>query len=343
MRMTPLIEATNPVKFFEYLSSGVPVVAADIPELRPYQELYYCYHNREEFIEKVKEALAEDRQELVERRIETARSNQWDDRFLVLSKAIDNLYPLVSIVVISYNNPKYLRLCLESIFRNSMYPRIEVVVVDNGSDEETVSVLKDLEAGWSALQVIYNEENVGFARANNQGAEHARGDYLALLNDDVVVTKGWLPRLLNYFGNHDVGMVGPVTNSIGNEACIPANYPDLSSMELFARKYSQKNHGKFFEIDVLAFFCTVIPRRVWNEVGPMDEDFEVGLFEDDDYALRVRQQGLRLICAQDVFVHHFGRASFSRLKDDDYRELFNRNKERFERKWGKPWVGHKSL
>jgi O-antigen biosynthesis protein len=159
----------------------------------------------------------------------------------------------------------------------------------------------------------------------------------------VVVTKGWLTKLLRYCQNPAVGMVGPVTNSCGNEACIKVPYEDIADMENFARDYTRKNRGKFFEINVLAFFCTVIPRRVWDAVGPLDEQYEIGMFEDDDYALRIKEHGFKMICAQDVFVHHFGRASFARLKESEYRKIFGRNKERFEKKWGRPWVPHKYL
>ena len=193
------------------------------------------------------------------------------------------------------------------------------------------------------MQVIFNEKNAGFAGANNQAAKIAKGEYLALLNDDVVVTKGWITGLLKHFRKPGVGMVGPVTNSCGNEACIDAPYKDLAHMETFAREYTRQNFDRFFEINVLAFFCTIIPKAVWDEVGPLDERYEIGMFEDDDYALRVRENGMKALCAQDVFIHHFGRASFSRMNDKEYQKVFNKNKALFEKKWDRPWVPHKYL
>ena len=339
----PLIEATNPVKFFEYLCTGKPIVAADLPELHPFKDLFYCYSGTDDFAEKIESALRESLGALKKKRIEVARENEWDSRFNVLSQKINHLFPLVSIIIPSYNNLNYLKMGLNSLRINSLYPNIEIVVVDNASDGETVAYLKKMEQEWDLLSVIYNESNVGFARANNQAAKVARGEYLVLLNDDVVVTKGWLTGLLGYFRNPEVGMVGPVTNSCGNEACIDVPYNDVVDMDSFARDYTLKNKGKFFEIDVLAFFCTVIPRRVWNLAGMLDEQYEIGMFEDDDYALRVKEQGFKLICAQDVFVHHFGRASFSRMGDEAYNELFTKNKRRFEEKWDRPWRAHTSL
>ncbi len=343
MRITPLIEATNPVKFFEYLCAGKPIVASDLPELRKFEGLFYRYTDKEDFIARIGQALREDDPQLREKRVQTARKNQWSDRYQAISTAIDDLFPLVSIMIPSYNNLNYLKLCLESIRRKSCYPNLEVIIVDNASGPETVAFLKEQEKEWPELTVVFNEKNAGFAGANNQAAQLAKGKYLALLNDDVMVTKGWLSGLLKYFRQNDVGMVGPVTNSCGNEACIDAPYKDVSNMEPFARQYTRENRDRFFEINVLAFFCTIMPKSVWDEVGPLDELYEIGMFEDDDYALRVREHGLKLLCAQDVFIHHFGRASFSRMKDKEYQRVFKKNKERFEKKWDRPWVPHKYL
>ena len=97
--------------------------------------------------------------------------------------------------------------------------------------------------------------------------------------------------------------------------------------------------GRKFEIDVLAFFCVAMPAEVVRTVGELDENFGTGFFEDDDYCRRVRASGRRLVCAEDVFVHHELSASFARVDASARRELFERNRAYFESKWG-PWKQH---
>jgi hypothetical protein len=89
---------------------------------------------------------------------------------------------------------------------------------------------------------------------------------------------------------------------------------------------------------MLAMFCVALSRDVYESVGPLDECFGIGTLEDDDYSMRLHETGHRLLCAEDVFVHHFGEASFGKLvASGEYSRLLEMNRSRFERKWGTPW------
>jgi GT2 family glycosyltransferase len=339
-KKTPLTDATNPVKLFEYMSAGKPVVATDLEELRNYADQVCLASTTDEWIAGLESALHESPGESLNRRYEFARQNTWERRIEVVREGIASLYPKISIVVLTYNNKDFTRLCLDSIFLKTGYPNFEVIVVDNASIDGTQEMLKAYEKENSNLKVILNQNNEGFARGNNIGAQAASGDVIVFLNNDTVVTPGWLEGLQRHLQDPQIGMVGPVTSFSGNESRIPVDYVTLDEMDAFAEKYTSAHRGESFDIGILAFLCVAMRREVWEDVGGLDELFGVGMFEDDDYAIRVKEKGYRIVCAEDVFIHHAGAASFSKLDQSYYQMLFEKNRIKFEKKWGRPWQPH---
>lgn len=341
-KLIELILSTNPVKFYEFISSGKPVVSARLPELLPFSDLVYLAHDKEEFLKNIDVALKEDDDDLVRRRIGFAKANDWDGRYQEINEYIKSTFPLVSIIIVTFNNFTYTKLCIESIYARTAYPKFEVIIVDNASTDGTREYLEELEGKRRNVKVILNQENQGFAAASNIGIKISKGEFVILLNNDTIVTRGWISGLIKHLiKNPQVGMVGPVTNAIGNEAKINVPYSDISDIELFADNYTSRNRGIVFEIPVLALFCVAMRRDIIERVGLLDEQFSVGMFEDDDYAMRMKQAGLKTVCTEDVFIHHFGRASFGKLKSQEYQRIFTENKRKYEDKWAMTWVPHR--
>ncbi|MFP5284843.1 MAG: glycosyltransferase [Thermoanaerobaculia bacterium] len=343
-RRTALTEATSPVKFYEYLSAGKPVVAVDLPELEHHAGLFYPVRSPAEFLGRLEEALGERSPEVRQARIELARSNTWTARADRLTEAVRAVHPRVAIVIPAFTEAERLRMCLESLFGKTQHPNFEVVVVDNSGAADVRALLSEQARRRPDLKVVLNERNVGFPRAVNMGIEAAGAcDYLVLLNDDTVVTRGWLGRLLRHLDTPGVELVGPVTNWAGNEARIEVDYETMEEMEEFAAAHVRRHEGAAaWDIPMLALYCAAMRRGLLDRIGLLDERFGIGMFEDDDLSRRVRAAGGRVVCAEDVFIHHWGRASFGAMETEDYRRLFEENRRKFEEKWGEAWEPHKA-
>ena len=252
------------------------------------------------------------------------------------------LFPPVTVILLTYNGLTFTRACLHSLDRHSDYPNWDLVIVDNGSTDGTPEFLEAYAAGRAHVRLMLRPDNAGFAAGNNAGARAARGEYLVFLNNDTYVTSGWMGNMVRHFERRPLlGLLNPVTNNIGNEARIDVAYADMEGMAREAARIGRVHRGDLFELDVCAFFCVMVPRRVWDDVGELDERFGMGFFEDDDYARRAKEKGYALGCAEDVFVHHHLSASFDALGEQAKRQLFARNQRLFEAKWG-PWAPHTS-
>ena len=341
-RRTPLTEATNPVKFYEIMAAGKPLVSVPLPELAAHADLVAFAESAQQFAARIEELLGAESERAAQSRRDFARGHTWAARADALEGEVQRSFPLASVVVVTFNNLPLTQACLASVLERTEWPAFEVIVVDNGSTDGTPAYLRGLAEADERVRVILNPDNRGFAAANNQGLGQARGDYLVLLNNDTVVVRAWLAGLIRHLASHpEWGIIGPVTNWIGNEAQIPVGYGTLDELPGWAARHCRDNDGKHFSIAVLAMFCLAMRRDTFERVGELDERFGVGMFEDDDYACRVREAGLEVVCVEDVFVHHEGKATFRRMEDTAYQRLFAENRQKFEEKWGRPWVPHR--
>jgi GT2 family glycosyltransferase/SAM-dependent methyltransferase/glycosyltransferase involved in cell wall biosynthesis len=341
-KLCELTQATNPVKAYEYLSMGKPVVSVDLPEMRQFSGLCRVASTQQQFMSHIQEALQEIKGSQCLERQEFAQKQTWTHRVNDLMTITESsvLDDLVSIVVVTYNNLYLTQACLDSLVNYSDYSNIEIIVVDNASIDETQSWLKSWVSGADNRRLILNDKNLGFAAANNQGLEIAKGKYLVMLNNDTYVTPGWLRTLVNHIRRDlKIGLIGPVTNNIGNEARISTSYGNMSEMINYAANWTRSHMGQLFQLRTAAFFCVMMHREVFETIGPLDEAFGRGYFEDDDYCRRIEKAGLRVVCAEDVFIHHHLSASFNKLNYKDRSKLFEENKKRYESKWGK-WIPH---
>lgn len=257
-----------------------------------------------------------------------------DGRVEVLATRASRPRGLVSIVTLSWNAPAYTKIALDSIREHTSEP-YEVIVVDNGSGKETLEMLRAIDDPH--VRVIYNPFNRGFAGGNNDGLAVARGEHAIVLNNDVVVTEGWVDRLLAPFGRiPSIGVTAPRSNKVaGHQVVYDAIYEDGAGMHAYAAERAREYRGRGYLSDRAIGFCLCISRTVLDQVGGFDESFGAGNFEDDDYCLRVRAAGYKIYICDDAFIHHFGSQSFA-ANNVDYAASMHGNWAIFAKKWGYP-------
>lgn len=251
------------------------------------------------------------------------------ERFLIqaVSSAVKD-YGLTSIVIIVHNQLAFTMRCVDSIRFRTDEP-YELIFIDNASTDGTSEYLKSL----PGAKVIINKENRGFPAAANQGILAAQGQNVLLLNNDTVVTTGWLKRMLAaLYERPDIGLAGPCSNNISGEQQIRVTYDDLADLDGFAWKWGKQQNSNHVDTDRLVGFCLLIRRDLIDRIGLLDERFGIGCFEDDDYCRRALQAGYRAVVAYDSFVHHFGSQTF-RASGVDLGALLRENQRKYIEKW----------
>lgn len=245
-----------------------------------------------------------------------------------------------SIVVLTYNQLKEGTIpCLESILKYTPEDQFELVLVDNASKDGTPEHLRSFAEGRKNVKLILNEMNKGYAGGNNDGLRVAAGDCIVLLNNDTLVSPGWLDSLLSPLEkDRSIGMICPITNSAGNEQTVLLPSLNEQNYVEVAGRYTKRNAGHLFDTEKLGFYCVAMRREVLEKVGLLDERFGLGMFEDDDYCMRVRNQGYRLVINEGCFIYHKGSLSFKKLESKEYQQIFERNRDYYQRKHGQPWL-----
>lgn len=247
---------------------------------------------------------------------------------------------MISVVVLTYNNlNETTKPCIESILSNTTKGIYELILVDNASSDKTAKFLEKMAHEYNHVKIKLNTTNKGYAAGNNDGIEMASGDIVVLLNNDTLVPSGWLEALVQVFDeNKKAGLVGPITNSSGNEQCVALPNLTEKNFHTIASDYTTRQKDVRFNTLRMGFFCVAIKRQVITDIGLLDDGFGIGMFEDDDYCVRATSAGYDLVVAEDCFVYHKGSVSFTKLSSIEYQSIFSKNRAYFEKKHGVKWA-----
>lgn len=217
----------------------------------------------------------------------------------------------LSVIIVSFNTQKLLQECLESIFKQTKDLDYEVIVVDNGSTDESVKSVKELRV--KELRVIENKENLGFAKANNQGIKVSRGKYILLLNSDTKVINNALKKLVDFAGTRDgLGVVGPrLLNADGSLQPSVAPFFDLPRALIWLAlgdRFLYSSPSRECGVDWVMGAALLVKKEVVEKLGLLDEKFFMYL-EEVEWCYRIKKAGWEVWFYPRAEIFHLVRGS----------------------------------
>lgn len=250
-----------------------------------------------------------------------------------------------AIVVLSWGKASLTRGCFESLIEHTPPASYELFWVQNEAEKERKAMDKIeamlVESGI-AHEVIRNTDNLGFPGGVNSAlplVQASNHPYTCLLNNDTKLTEGWLESMIKAMPE-DCGAIGCLTDNGGFQTYShmskkyltvdePRSGDDYAS---YSRRVKALPH-QFIETSELAFFCTVLPSKVWDTVGYLDTRFGMGYGEDNDYCLRLREMGHSVGVCITVAIHH-DHGGTSGLKGEARQKVNERAFSILQDKWG---------
>ena len=227
--------------------------------------------------------------------------------------------PKLSIIIVSYNTKELLIGCLSSILKSLENVDFEIIVVDNHSEDGST---KEVQTRFPQVRLIENQNNKGFAAANNQGLREMRGEFALLLNPDTIVGEEAIDKMVEFMKeNDDVGILGPkIINPDGSLQASAFSYPTLiddiilgfRSNLFFTGKFISHYHSRLyhlpdhpFRVDWVSGACLMIRKKTIEDIGLLDE--RLFLFAEDlDWCLRAKNGGWKVIYFPRACIVHYG-------------------------------------
>lgn len=239
------------------------------------------------------------------------------------------LKPLVSIIILAFNNLDYTKLCVESLYKHTSNLNIELITVNNGSADGTAEFFNSL----PNKKKINFSVNCGVEKAFNEGVKLAEGTFILFLSNDLVLTPHWLDNLVKCMQSDEkIGMVVPVCNSSSNSQMMELDYANIEELYQAAEKYNNSEPGKWEERLRLEAYTFITKTDLLKKLGGYDEIYSPYAFDDDDLSFRIRRAGYKLILARDTYIHHFGSATKRNSLIMDY--MINKNRTIFLSRFG---------
>lgn len=222
---------------------------------------------------------------------------------------------LVSIIVLTHNSEKYIRDCLESILKQT-YKNLEIVMLDNDSKDESLEIAKEVQRNSREnLRVIINNKNFGYAKGNNLGIKQSRGDYVIILNPDVILNENFIQNIINRFNeNEKIGSIQAkilqLNNGIKTKIIDTIGFKFFESGEINDLGQGEEDKGQYDDLREIFGVNGAAPayrRTALNSIKLNEEYFDEDFFcyvEDFDLSWRLKLSGWLAIFESKAIAWH---------------------------------------
>lgn len=240
------------------------------------------------------------------------------------------------VIVPVFNGLEAVERCLGSLERHTV-PTHRIVLVDDASTDARIPpLLADFARRRPGTTVLANASNLGFAGAVNRALDASRAD-VVVLNSDTVVSAGWIEGLVRCRDSDEaIGIVCPLSNNatllslpgVAELLRLPGGEADVDAIAAYVRGASFRGYPR---LPTAVGFCMLVRRVLVERAGHFDAVYGRGYGEENDLSMRAHDLGMEIACADDVYVHHAGQASFGAVEGLDAER--ERNRSRLERRW----------
>jgi GT2 family glycosyltransferase/septal ring factor EnvC (AmiA/AmiB activator) len=248
--------------------------------------------------------------------------------------------PRVSLIVPTRDRADLLRVCVGGFLHETRYENLEVLIADNDSQEEEAKVYLAKVSTHPRVRVIPCPGPFNFSKINNLAAEHATGEIIGLMNNDLKIFEpDWLREMVSHAVRKDVGIVGAkllYEDDTIQHAGVTLGISLASHLYKFSPGGAEGRQGRLNttqDVSAVTAACLVMRREVWDEVGGLDEDFPVA-YNDVDLCLRVRAAGYRILWTPKAVLYHLESRTRGKDAAPEKRERLNQDKSRLVQRWG---------
>ncbi|MFA6194664.1 MAG: glycosyltransferase family 2 protein [Patescibacteria group bacterium] len=223
---------------------------------------------------------------------------------------------MISFIIVNFNTAEITKDCISSLLSNTSDKDREIIIIDNASVDDSPAILNAAFGG--AIKLISNQNNLGFATANNIGARAAKGDILFFLNSDTIVGSDIIGPIIKALDNQKLGIVAPVLLLADGQKQPFAygRFPRLASV-IFNKVLAfdcSRIAGQLKLVDWVSGAALAIRKSVFEKIGGWDERFFL-YFEDVDFCWRAKQRGFEIAVLESISIVHLGGRSLVKSRE----------------------------